>query len=1723
MAAAAPGQGADVDGDDDAYDHEEPQEEEEPLSPRRSLVRAAAGDDVARLGELLAGKSSDAASLSAAGYAAAEAGALAALRALAAAGLDLTAPVSRLPEPDPWTRALRQEPPAPPIRLAAGRGHAAAVRELVELGARLDGYTDPSGRPEPSPLHAAAAGGYADLVRLLLDLGADIEAKDEWSRSPLLVAAGGGHRDLNAAPACHPDAFLTLAERGADLRATDYAGQGVLRCPAILSHERIIRFLESKGLPAARSAAKGPWGKDSPPLVRAAERGDTASVEFLLGAGASADASDRGECRTALFAAAAGAHAGAARLLAEAGARLDAPSRALVPPARAEPYLWEAVLDAEEGDPADPRAPFRASPDHEEPREASVAARAVEAAAGAGSVEIVGLLLDRGCDAADLKARRPIPAPSPAPISGRPRPLTASLQGRLAQFSALQFAAMGGHAPVVRLLLGRCPSPPEARRGPYASPLEIAAAGGHAEALALLLERCAAPPAGLLDVCLALAARAGSPDCARLLLERGARPSARIVDAADRGKERGVGGPATALLITTPLLAACARGHYECAALLLERGADAREAAARREGPGGLAPLPAALEGLGLAEDGREEAGRSALELAAAAGSARLPKPKRQAPPPPRCAHSSALGLAVARGHAAAARALLALGADPANPLALAWRDPSRGFYGPGPVKGRSALQAAVQRRDLPLLVALLERLGPDGGEAKRAAVCLTGDDGQSCLYQVLAGEDGRRSGAGKGGAAFAAEAPRLLLAAGADPFRVENAPERGEARGRRPESCLARAAAAGPAGTALLRRALPFLPFSLAAPRTPDSTAALAAAVSARSLEFVRLALELGVCPSFALLGEEAMRGRGAETPPLLAAAMCLRRGNRGADAEAPDEQQAADALEMARLLLEAGAPPDEAAPEQESGWGRRSDEPRTPLQAALESPLGLPLAELLMARGAPLDAAALRYAVRSRFEPLARAVFARASPETMAEFVRGAPKAAAELVKGIRMEDPSPLPVLQVLRELAGDGVLGHGQVLLQVAQDSTPNRGSGMEFMNTRDVIHWLLAWEVEACEKRGGGPPPLETEGQRSDREAAILWSVAAIVQDAQSASSVPFLRMALDLALNEGAHADRALAERFRQFDATSPGYGLYGEAGALRAVERRVEAARAEGGDPDPADEALAVRELRPSYRACRLGLRLTAARLARAAAPSRVDEPDAEGRTALYYAVEWGPPMLAACIALIRKGADAGRAVGEGPTRRTVLQGHSDVKFLAALKRASGLRDVYICREEEGEGAAAFAARLRVGLETAHVTCLEPEEEGGAGGGEPGAASGSASDPSAAEHLRRVAAVIFAVSPAACASARCRAELAAARSLGRTVLPVWREKAELDDQMQGFLLKQQFADFTSGALLEAGLPAFALTVGAGGGAAPAAAPSAAAELAALPEARCDAAGEADFLFLWCSPADAGAAVRVARALARRGLRCWTECPGVGEASGGQDAGAADVGALAAVRCRAFVPLLSPSSIGDPLLRDRIQLAELNKRPILPLLPTDIPAPEGVPPDAEPFAYVTAGNVALFANLDRLVDSVPGLAPTPPPRPRPAAPAAVAPAPAEQPAPAAAPETPRAPGAGAAAAATEARELEERRRRVAEARAPRLPRSLAIALTRPDQLEARVREAEAAGKGAAPPRRPGTGRGPGPRRALRGPRAARALHIYISSASVAGRQRAIASSLRSSA
>jgi ankyrin repeat protein len=101
------------------------------------------------------------------------------------------------------------------ILCAAAQGDSAYVRVLVEMGVDSN-TTDPWGR---TPVWIAARGGHTETVHTLLDLATDpvraVNARDELGQTPVWVAARGGHTET----------VRTLVEYGADINEPDIEGQ----------------------------------------------------------------------------------------------------------------------------------------------------------------------------------------------------------------------------------------------------------------------------------------------------------------------------------------------------------------------------------------------------------------------------------------------------------------------------------------------------------------------------------------------------------------------------------------------------------------------------------------------------------------------------------------------------------------------------------------------------------------------------------------------------------------------------------------------------------------------------------------------------------------------------------------------------------------------------------------------------------------------------------------------------------------------------------------------------------------------------------------------------------------------------------------------------------------------------------------------------------------------------------------------------------------------------------------------------------------------------------------------------------------------------------------------------------------------------------------------------------------------------------------------------------
>ncbi len=89
-------------------------------------------------------------------------------------------------------------------------------------------------RPE-APVNPS--GGYADVMRILLENGSDINARDPWGRTALMIVAKAG--DL--------DSFRLLLDWEADIHAKDERGFTALMYAAWQGHLDIVQELIGRG------------------------------------------------------------------------------------------------------------------------------------------------------------------------------------------------------------------------------------------------------------------------------------------------------------------------------------------------------------------------------------------------------------------------------------------------------------------------------------------------------------------------------------------------------------------------------------------------------------------------------------------------------------------------------------------------------------------------------------------------------------------------------------------------------------------------------------------------------------------------------------------------------------------------------------------------------------------------------------------------------------------------------------------------------------------------------------------------------------------------------------------------------------------------------------------------------------------------------------------------------------------------------------------------------------------------------------------------------------------------------------------------------------------------------------------------------------------------------------------------------------------------------------
>jgi len=139
------------------------------------------------------------------------------------------------------------------------------VARILREGVPIDGALD----DDVTALMAAAARGATRIVDLLLDAGANIDACDTSGRTALIFACEG---DVE-------DAVLVLVRRGAGVAART-RGYSALDVACAAGRARAVAALMD--LPEVRACANLPASNGWTPLVAAAVRNSTATVDALL-------------------------------------------------------------------------------------------------------------------------------------------------------------------------------------------------------------------------------------------------------------------------------------------------------------------------------------------------------------------------------------------------------------------------------------------------------------------------------------------------------------------------------------------------------------------------------------------------------------------------------------------------------------------------------------------------------------------------------------------------------------------------------------------------------------------------------------------------------------------------------------------------------------------------------------------------------------------------------------------------------------------------------------------------------------------------------------------------------------------------------------------------------------------------------------------------------------------------------------------------------------------------------------------------------------------------------------------------------------------------------------------------------------------------------------------------------------------------------------------------
>ena len=108
---------------------------------------------------------------------------------------------------------------------------------LTVAGCRKKENSDRETRPPRVSLHAAALQGNLDAIRQHINAGSDLNKKDAYGSSPLIIAITFGKTEV----------AIALIEAGADMKITNNEGSTPLHIAAFFCRTEIVKALLDKG------------------------------------------------------------------------------------------------------------------------------------------------------------------------------------------------------------------------------------------------------------------------------------------------------------------------------------------------------------------------------------------------------------------------------------------------------------------------------------------------------------------------------------------------------------------------------------------------------------------------------------------------------------------------------------------------------------------------------------------------------------------------------------------------------------------------------------------------------------------------------------------------------------------------------------------------------------------------------------------------------------------------------------------------------------------------------------------------------------------------------------------------------------------------------------------------------------------------------------------------------------------------------------------------------------------------------------------------------------------------------------------------------------------------------------------------------------------------------------------------------------------------------------